>query len=231
MIIPRILTTLFSVLPYQPKEVASVQQPEVKLDVPIETLSKAILDKQSNGTLRLMIDRLEIPECRIFNSEKSLDLYLSTNQNIDIWEIQDKREAFPRTIYKYHTWDKIYTYINKEELYREISSGTEHGVFCINNLENKENTYIQKKRGWFAYGFEEISREQAMQTIIEKEASKDTWRKGYAIGMVALAAAPTVYGMRNSLAKGWKNWTHPEQTFSNSFLNVRMPNPMEAKSR
>src|SRR3989337_2263905 len=80
------------------QEPQAVEEP---LDIPREIISKAVLDKQSNGDLRFMaIDRRGFPEYRIFANEKRLDHFLSQNSLVDIWEIEDRRQKDPRTTHK-----------------------------------------------------------------------------------------------------------------------------------
>jgi hypothetical protein len=79
----------------------------------------------------MTLNRFGCPEYRFFVDEKYLDNYLRNDPITDIWE--------------------------KEALFREIASGSEHGVFCIHDLKSQEKSYFQKKQGWLQHGFEKVT--------------------------------------------------------------------------
>ena len=155
------------------------------------TLSKAVLEKQSDGALRwVKLNKFGSPEWHVFIDEEKLDLYLSQNEFVDIWEVEDRRAGYPKTIYKCCDPDDEQTFQSKDELYREIASTTEHGVFCIQDLDTHEARYVQQKRGWFQYGFEEILFEKAQKILLMRKVSGERQNKSFAIGIAALAAGP-----------------------------------------
>ena len=172
------------------------------VEIPRETLSRAVLDRRVDGVLRWMtFNRFGSQECRFFKNEELLDYFLGQNEMIDIWEIEDRRTNEPKTIYKCCDADDNLTFNNKEELYREIASTTDHGIFSIHDLEIDEERYIQQKRGWFQYGFEEVSLEHVQKTILTREAAREQLCKSYAIGITALGAAPVLVGIGETLSK------------------------------
>ncbi len=126
------------------------------------TLSRGILDRQPNGTLRWKVHNSSgSPEYRIFNDEARLDDYLSQNELIDIWEIDDKRASPPKTIYKCCDPDETVTCKSQDELYHELAYSTNHGVFCIHDLDTHDERYICQQKGWLHTGFEEVTVEKA----------------------------------------------------------------------
>ena len=179
----------------------SVNTHIVQLEIPRETLSKAILDQQSDGTLRWMT--FNRSKCRIFKNDEQLDHYLSKNELVDIWEIEDKRDIEPNTIYKYCDTDESNTFSTKEELYRKIASLTDNGAFRIHDVTTQEDIYILQKHGWFQRGFEEVSSKEALETIFTRETAKLRRCKIYALGIAALAAAPVLVGLGKTLSKNW----------------------------
>ncbi len=189
----------------QTEIVSSNQQPQVEIDIPTETLSRATLDKQPDGALRLMtINRFGFSEYRIFNNEKKIDRYLFNNKNVDIWKIEDLRGAIPRTIYKYNDGDEEQTFSNKKVLYRELASYSEHGLFAIS--KDGKVKYIQENRGWFHRSFKKLNgKEQAERIFIEKEQSKSTWTKVYSVGMIALVGASAIYIAKEAVAQARGN--------------------------
>ena len=190
---------------HQESKTMVLNNPQVEIST--ETLSKAALDKQPDGTLRFMtINRFGLPESRIFKNEERLDHYLSQHEMIDIWEIEDKRERKLKIIYKYKycVWDEEITFSSKDELLREIASGTDHGVFHIHDVNTQEGVYIQQKKGWFQQGFEKVSLAQAQETLCVREAAQTRWRKSYALGIAVLAAAPAIVGVGKTLSKNWE---------------------------
>ncbi len=164
---------------------------ETELEIPKETISTAVLDKQSDGALRwVTLNRSGLQESKIFADEERLDLYLSQNELVDIWEVEDRREGSEKTIYKCCDPDDKLTFQGKDKLYQEIASTTDDGVFCILDFNTNERRYVQQKKGWFQCGFEEISFEQAQKTLLMRKASRERQKKSFAIGIATLAAGP-----------------------------------------
>ncbi len=203
------------------KDVVSNNTLDPQVEIPTETLSKGILDVQTDGTLRLMaINTLGIAEYHIFLNEEQLDHYLSQNEMIDIWEIEDKREKKLTTIYKYYTWDEVNTFTSKEELYKEISSGTEHGVFSIHDIDAKEERYIQRKVSWFQQSFEDVTLEEAQVTLLKGEAGLALRSQCYALGIAALVTVPVITGIGKTSSKSWEELkTTCSMTLPYSFFN------------
>ncbi|NGX43178.1 MAG: hypothetical protein K940chlam7_01469 [Chlamydiae bacterium] len=185
--------------------VVSHDNSDESVKIPIETLATAVLDNQSDGALRLMtLNRCGSSEVRIFADEERLNHYLSQDERVDIWEIEDRREQTPKILYKYEVWDEENSFSTQEELYKEISYGTEHGVFCLQNHNTQEKRYIQQKKGWFQRGFEEVTAVQAQQTLTAREAGNLRRRRVYIIGIAALAAAPVMVDLGKTLTKSWE---------------------------
>ena len=183
--------------------------------IPGETLSSAVLYKQSDGSLRWMtLNRFGSLEYRTFKNEELLNNHLSQNEMVDIWEIEDRRTGNSQTIYKCCDSDTNLTFDSKEELYREIASTMDHGIFLIHDLKTNEERYIQQKRGWFQYGFEEVSLEQAQKTILTRETAREQRCKNYAIGIATLAAAPVLVGIVKTLSKSLQELTTVSLTSS-----------------
>ncbi|NGX43543.1 MAG: hypothetical protein K940chlam7_01841 [Chlamydiae bacterium] len=160
------------------------------IEFPRETLYKAVLDRQADGTLRWMtLNKFGSPEYRIFEKEKHLDYFLSQNEMIDIWEIEDRRTNEPKTLYKCCDADDNFTFTRKDELYREIASLTDHGVFCVHDLDTRKERYIQQKRGWLAHGFEEVTLESAKKTILTRETASSLMHKITALAISVLTGA------------------------------------------
>ncbi len=169
-----------------------------------ETLSKAILEKRSDGTLRLMtLNSSGCSEYRIFNDEECLDCCLRGYENTSVWKIKDDREEISRIIYKYDDGEEEKTYSNKRDLYRELASFCDHGLFAIRS--GCKVKYIQEKRRWFHRTFEKLSKEQAVSIITENEKSKSTWRKVYTIGLMALAGVSSVYFAKEAFPNVYNN--------------------------
>nr|NGX43112.1 hypothetical protein [Chlamydiota bacterium] len=199
----------------------SYEPTAAEVEIPRETLSKAVLDRQSDGALRWMtFNRFGAAKYRIFENEKFLDYHLSQNERVDIWEIEDKRGKEPKTIYKCCDVDDTTTFSTKEELYREIALGTDHGVFSIHDLDTHKEIYIQQKRGWFQYGFEEVSLKQAQKTILTREIAREQGCKSYALGIAALAATPVVVGIGKTFSISWEELTTSVSLSSNHFANA-----------
>jgi hypothetical protein len=160
---------------------SSIDQPFI----PTENLCKATLDTQSDGGLRFMtLNRFGCPEYCFFVNEKHLDNYLSNDQITDIWEIEDNRDYQPTTFYKYKNgFGEMQTLLAKDALFREIASGSEYGVFCIQDLKSQEKSYFQKKQGWLQHGFEEVCEAKAWKIQEQREASFQTIRKLFAIAV------------------------------------------------
>ena len=205
------------------------------LEIPRETLSHAVVDKQSDGTLRWMtFNRFGANEYQVFKSEEHLDNYLSQNEMVDIWKIEDRREHEPKIIYNCCDVDDSCTFSALEKLYKEIATRTDYGVFCIYDIDSDEEHYIQQKRGWFHNSFEEISFEKAQQTFFTREAAGEQRYKSYALAIAILATASAAAGIEKILSKSFKELTNAslaplEQTlqktttiFSAAFLTYRM---------
>ncbi|KKL78467.1 hypothetical protein LCGC14_2024560 [marine sediment metagenome] len=153
-----------------------------------------------------------------------MDNYLKGDENVDIWEIEDKREQNPKVIYKYHNgWDEEDTFTCIDNLYHEISSGTEQGVFCIHDINNDQKKFVQQKQGWFQYGFEEVSFEKAAESLISRKAAKDQLKKCYVVGLSALAVSPAVIGIGTTLSKTLQNLTISNSGLSSSNFDFSSP--------
>ena len=173
MFIQNTLSSLINFFPDLEKSADSLSDTE--LEIPTETLSRAVLDKQSDGSLRWKA--FGFPKHRIFESEESLDCALSQNELVDIWEIEDKRAGQSQTIYKCCDPDDNLTFKSKEELYRELALTTADGVFRIHNLDTHEELCIQQKKGWFQHDFDEVLLEKARKTLRLREETRMLWRK------------------------------------------------------
>ncbi|NGX42655.1 MAG: Serine/threonine-protein kinase StkP [Chlamydiae bacterium] len=186
-----------------------------EFQIPIETLSKAMLEKQSNGTLRFIrANRSGDWVIRVFNDEQKLDEYLLSS-NVDIWKIIDKRSETPRKLYKHIDLDEVDTFTNKNSLFRNIASGTEYGVFGF-SIGNKVK-YIQEEKKWLKRSYRAISKEEAEDTILRKETSHFSWKKVYAISVIVLAAIPLMHGIGNPL---WRTWTNTGKAPSTARANI-----------
>lgn len=114
----------------------------------------------------------------------------------------------------------------KKELYKEIASGTPHGIFRIRDLERvkekcqstpKKDKYIYEEKGWFQKDwrkkglfqrkFIKISRRQAKKLILEKEASNIKWQKECAVGISVILGGTTVSDMGPYRSKTWEDLT------------------------
>ncbi len=204
MFIQNSLTSLADLYTSQKPVDTSVRATELTPTLPMSsrvTFSRAVLNKQSDGALQWM--RFGFPEIQIFKNEETLDSYLSQNQSIDIWEIEDRRLGEPKTLYKWCDSDESSTFSTKEALYREIASTTGHGVFSLYDLNTHKGCYIQQKKGWFHTSFEEVSLEQALETLRMREASRETRCKTTVLGIGALALTPTLAGIGKTLSQSW----------------------------
>ena len=180
-----------------------------KAKIPTLTLTAAVVDRQLDSALRWMtFNKFGAKEYQVFNSEERLDYYLSLIETVDIWEIEDRREREPKTIYKCCDADDYSTFSTVEEVYNEISTTTDHGVFCIHDLNTHEKRFIQQKKGWFQYGFEEVSLENAQKTILAKEEAREKRLKSYALGIAALASTSVMVSVGKTLSKSWAALTN-----------------------
>ncbi|NGX43298.1 MAG: Serine/threonine-protein kinase StkP [Chlamydiae bacterium] len=177
-------------------------------EIPRETLSRAILDKQPDGALRWrVLNRFGSPECRTFKSEECLDHYLSQNGRVDIWEIEDQRCSLSKTIYKWCDPDETFTYTSKDELYRELASATDHRVFCIHDLNTREERYIRQQKGWLHTDFEEVALEKALETLLFREKTLEQRCQTTALGLAALATLAGMIGIGRTVKRGWQELT------------------------
>nr|NGX43526.1 hypothetical protein [Chlamydiota bacterium] len=172
-----------------------------QIEIPRVTFSKAILDKQLDGTLRWMVfNRFGYQEYRIFADENRLDHYLSQNEHVDIWEVQVENT----TLYKWCDPDETISCTCQEELYRELALTTDHGVFSIYDVNTHKERFVQQKRGWFRCGFEEVSLEQAKKTLLRRMATQVSTDKILALGIATLAASSVVVVIGKTLSnKVW----------------------------
>ena len=175
------------------------------VEIPKEMLSRAVLDKQSNGTLRWMVfNQSGSPEFRTFKNEKCLDHYLSQNERVDIWEIEDRRAGQSKTLYKWCDLDEILTCNRQDELYRELASTTDQGVFCIHDLDTNGERYICQQKGWFHTGFEEVTLVQAQEMLHLREKTQEKCRQTTALGLAALATLTGLIGVGRMMTRGWQ---------------------------
>ena len=179
------------------------------VEIPKEMLSRAVLDKQSDGTLRWMVfNRSGSPEYRTFKNEKCLDHFLSQNERVDIWEIEDRRaDQFKTLLYKWCDLDEILTCHGQDELYRELASTTDHGIFCIHDLDTHGKRYIHQQKGWFYTGFEEVSLEQAQEMLHLREKTLEQRRQTTVLGLAALATLTGLIGVGRTVTRGWQELT------------------------
>ena len=206
MIIQRCLSSLVNLYTSQGKRPSNIEvtvtdnTPDLQVEISRVTLSRAFLESQADGTLRWTpLNGSGSKE--IFSNEEHLDNFLSQNEMVDLWEIEDRRTSTPKTLYKCCDADEVNTFSTKEALYREIASGTDHGVFHLHDLDTHGERYIQQKRGWLQYGFEEVTLEQAQKTILTRKAARIQRCRSYTIGIAALAAAPIMVGVGKTLSK------------------------------
>jgi hypothetical protein len=189
-----------------------------------ENLCKATLDRESDGYLRFKTpNRFGCLEYSFFVDEKHLDNYLGNASEIDIWEIEDNRTYQPTTVYKYENGFGEMLTLTKEELFREMASGSEHGVFCIQDLKAQEKSYFQKKQGWLQHGFEEVCEAEAKKIQEQREASFQTRRKLFAITVSALAATPAALGLGKMLSKSWQNLSELNNSLTFSSIEKIIP--------
>ncbi len=206
----------------KPEEIISNNHSNQQVDIPNEILSKAVLCKQSDDKLRFWSSKTQ--NWLTFLDEKQLDYYLKGDENVDIWEIEDKREQNSKIIYKYHNgWDEEETFTCLDKLYQEISSGMEHGVFCIHDINNDQKQFVQQKQGWFQYGFEEVSFEKATDSLISRKTAKDRLKKCYVAGLATLAVSPALTGIGTTLSKTLQNLTTSNSALSSSNFYFSSP--------
>ncbi|NGX42116.1 MAG: Serine/threonine-protein kinase PknH [Chlamydiae bacterium] len=188
--------------------------------LPVETLSKATLEKQSDETLRFVTPYSEgNGEGHIFKSEGSLNQYLAST-HVDIWKIAETSNAMTRTIFKRIDVDEVETYPTKNLLYRAIASETDHGVFGISN--GVKVKFIREERGWWRRNYRKISKKQAEEICSRKEASKLTWKKVYALvsglAMIYAAGKSGTQGSENNKSLQGQFPFFPSQDFVNTAI-------------
>ena len=179
------------------------------------TLSRAVLDKRSDGSLRWMA--FGSTGYQIYKSEEHLDYHLGQNERVDIWEIEDRRTCQPRTIYKCCDPDDNFTFTSKEELYRESASLSDGGIFRLHDLDTNKKSYIQQKRGWFENSFEEVSLEEARETLQSREETKTLWCRISILGIAVLTTASALGGMGKIFSNNWVDLTTTVSLPSNHF--------------
>ncbi|NGX43600.1 MAG: hypothetical protein K940chlam7_01898 [Chlamydiae bacterium] len=200
-------------------------------EIPKDTLSRAVLKKQSDGRLQwITTNRFGVKECHFFDNEECLDSHLcdeneeylsndlyDENALITIWKIEDQIQG--KTIYKYYDRDEIITCSTEEELHREIASTTEHGVFHIHDLNTNKHLYLQPKQGWLHRSFDKVTLDEACNTVFSKEKKNSFWRKITACGIAALTCGPALMGFTELLSRGYEALKPAVSLSSYSFAN------------
>ena len=92
------------------------------IDLPTETLIKAILSQDKDGSLCLKQQTaFDETKARFFRNEKTLKEYLNQTKKATAWEITDERSN--QTYFLYYAWGEWNRLKTKEDLYSMISSG------------------------------------------------------------------------------------------------------------
>jgi len=132
-----------------------------------------------------------------FENENQLDQFLSKKEKeITLWEIQDNRNNhFSPIIYKYldDIEEKVLTFLNKDELYKEISSTTDQGIFCVYDLKEQTEIFILQKKRFLKYDFQELSLKKAKKHFVDRDLRQANWRKIYALGIAFFVFYPISY--------------------------------------
>ncbi|NGX43499.1 MAG: hypothetical protein K940chlam7_01797 [Chlamydiae bacterium] len=64
--------------------------------------------------------------------------------------------------------------------------------------------WVHHEKGWIFHSFKPIFECDAEELLSQKEKSKATWNKVFAIGTAMLASSASIYGIGESLAKAWE---------------------------
>ena len=171
-------------------------------DIPLETLGQGGLKQQANGTLQFTYQIRNGTETRFFKSEEKFKQFLHASAKVTIWQIQDYRTG--ENYCYYYAWGKLNKYNNRNDLYEDVASGTEDGVFGIQDMDrclkqrtstknNSENIkYYYQQNKWFQTSYNEISTAEALALISTKQKLQQRKKKAFAAFTLISAAAPIV---------------------------------------
>nr|NGX53858.1 hypothetical protein [Chlamydiota bacterium] len=160
----------------------------VRTRVPTFNLARACIDKQDNGTPRVMTtNRWGAQEYRLSKSREGLYRHLDRDTSIDVWEIKDELGGV--TTFRCDDWGENANF-GKREAFSNLSSETEFGIFAVHDVDIDKTTYFQESWGKIT----ELSGREALKLVRQKRAAKEKSVKVFAVASTILSSLQSLLG-------------------------------------